>query len=67
MTNGIVGSRGPIRVAVARDPLQTVPLCGTWRGQPSSFVDIGVSVDIALQAVPGGNRYEHHDPIEARC
>ena len=33
-TNGIVGNRGLIRVAVARDPYQAVPLSGTWIGFP---------------------------------
>ncbi len=47
-TNGIVGSRGLIRVAVARDPLQAVPLSGTWRGAPGSYIDMEVTVDIAM-------------------
>ena len=29
-TNGIVGNRGLIRVAVARDIYQAVPISGTW-------------------------------------
>ena len=33
-TNGIVGNRDLIRVAVARDPRQAVPLSGTWTGFP---------------------------------
>jgi len=47
-TNGIVGNRGLIRVGVARDPYQAVPLSGTWEGFPDSFLDMTVSVDIAL-------------------
>ena len=47
-TNGIVGNRGLIRVGVARDPYQAVPLSGTWSGLPDSFVDMSVSVDIIL-------------------
>ena len=31
-TNGIVGSRGLIRVAVVRDPAMAVPLSGSWNG-----------------------------------
>ena len=31
-TNGIVGNRDLIRVAVARDPRQAMPLSGTWIG-----------------------------------
>ncbi len=34
-TNGIVGNSDLIRVAVARDPRQAVPLSGTWTGFPS--------------------------------
>ncbi|MBB5729792.1 transglutaminase family protein [Sphingomonas prati] len=45
-TNGIVGNRGLIRVAVARDPMQAVPLSGSWAGFPGS--DTGMTVDIAV-------------------
>jgi transglutaminase-like putative cysteine protease len=47
-TNGIVGSRGLIRVAIARDPYQAVPLSGTWMGFPGSFLDMDVAVEIAM-------------------
>jgi transglutaminase-like putative cysteine protease len=47
-TNGIVGSKGLVRVAIARDPYQAVPLSGTWSGFPGSFLGMDVSVDIAL-------------------
>lgn len=47
-TNGIVGSRGLIRVAVARDPYQAVPLSGTWMGFPGCFLGMDVSVEIAM-------------------
>ena len=45
-TNGIVGNRGLIRVAVARDPRQALPLTGTWTGAPGSELDMDVSVEI---------------------
>jgi transglutaminase-like putative cysteine protease len=45
-TNGIVGNRGLIRVAVARDPQQAVPISGTWRGFPSDNLGMKVSVDV---------------------
>ena len=45
-TNGIVGNRGLIRVAVARDIYQAVPISGTWSGFPGSFLDMVVAVDI---------------------
>jgi transglutaminase-like putative cysteine protease len=47
-TNGIVGSRGLIRVAVARDIYQAVPISGTWSGFPGSFKDMSVVVDISV-------------------
>jgi transglutaminase-like putative cysteine protease len=47
-TNGIVGSVGLVRVAVARDPYQAVPLSGTWSGFPGSFDRMDVSVEIVL-------------------
>jgi transglutaminase-like putative cysteine protease len=53
-TNGIVGSRGLIRVAVARDPYQAVPLSGTWMGFPGSVLDMDVSVEIAMDGQTSG-------------
>ena len=47
-TNGIVGNRGLIRVAIARDIYQAVPVSGTWSGFPGSFLDMTVSVDITV-------------------
>ena len=47
-TNGIIGSRGLIRVAIARDIYQAVPISGTWRGFPGSFLDMTVGVDITV-------------------
>jgi len=48
-TNGIVGNRDLIRVAVARDPNQAVPLRGTWTGAPGDF--LGMQVEVAVKAV----------------
>ncbi|MDH2129497.1 transglutaminase family protein [Sphingobium yanoikuyae] len=45
-TNGIVGNRGLVRVAVARDPYQAIPLSGTWFGLPSSYLGMDVEVDV---------------------
>lgn len=45
-TNGIVGSRGLVRVAVARDPYQAVPLSGSWSGFPASYLGMDVTVDV---------------------
>ena len=53
-TNGIVGNRGLIRVAVARDPYHVVPLSGTWTGFPGSDagMDVSVTVTVDPEEVP---------------
>jgi transglutaminase-like putative cysteine protease len=52
-TNGIVGSRDLIRVAVARDPRQAIPLHGTYLGPADAFIgmQVGIRVVPAEQAV----------------
>ena len=45
-TNGIVGARDLVRVAVARDPRQAIPLHGTYLGPADAFVGMDVSVQI---------------------
>jgi transglutaminase-like putative cysteine protease len=45
-TNGIVGARDLIRVAVARDPRQAIPLHGTYLGSPDAFAGMEVHVDV---------------------
>jgi transglutaminase-like putative cysteine protease len=52
-TNGIVGTRDLIRVAVARDPSQAVPLHGTYLGPADAFIgmEIGIRVLSAEQVV----------------
>lgn len=47
-TNGIVGNIGLVRVAVARDPYQAVPLSGTWNGFPASELGMDVSVKVTV-------------------
>jgi len=44
--NGILGSRDLIRVAVARDPSQALPLHGTYRGTPDAFREMNVSIEV---------------------
>jgi transglutaminase-like putative cysteine protease len=46
-TNGIVGNRDLIRVGVARDPQQALPLHGTYRGKAADFIGMSVDVDVA--------------------
>ncbi len=45
-TNGIIGTRDLIRVAVARDPRQAIPLHGTYLGAADAFIGMDVSIDI---------------------
>jgi len=45
-TNGIIGSRDLIRVAVARDPSQAIPLHGTYMGSPDAHLSLDVTVDV---------------------
>jgi len=47
-TNGIVGNSGLIRVGIARDPYQAVPLWGTWSGFPGSSLGMTVNIDVRL-------------------
>jgi transglutaminase-like putative cysteine protease len=45
-TNGIVGNRDLIRVGVARDPSQALPLHGTYRGKATDFIGMSVEVQV---------------------
>ncbi len=45
-TNSIIGNRNLIRVAVAWDPQQVLPLWGTFVGAPSSFLGMEVTVSV---------------------
>jgi transglutaminase-like putative cysteine protease len=45
-TNGITGSRDLIRVAVARDPRQAIPLHGTYLGPAEAFIDMKVNINV---------------------
>jgi transglutaminase-like putative cysteine protease len=45
-TNGIIGNRDLVRVAVARDPQQATPLSGVWDGEADDFLDMTVDVDL---------------------
>jgi transglutaminase-like putative cysteine protease len=57
-TNGIVGSHDLIRVAVARDPAQAVPLWGTWTGFPSDSLGLTVEVGVTSTATGTGTGAE---------
>jgi transglutaminase-like putative cysteine protease len=45
-TNGIVGTRDLIRVAVARDPRQAIPLHGSYLGSPDAFTGMEVHINV---------------------
>jgi transglutaminase-like putative cysteine protease len=45
-TNGIVGTRDLVRVAVARDPGQAIPLHGTYLGSADAFVGMDVCINV---------------------
>jgi transglutaminase-like putative cysteine protease len=49
-TNGIVGNRDLIRVAVVRDPAQAVPVSGIWTGAPADFQGMTVEVSVTTRA-----------------
>jgi transglutaminase-like putative cysteine protease len=49
-TSGIVGGKNLIRVAVARDPQQAVPLAGSWTGVPADYLGMEVSVSVTTDA-----------------
>lgn len=48
-TNGLVGGRNLIRVAVTRDPRQAIPLSGTFIGAADDFLDMAVEVEIKAE------------------
>jgi transglutaminase-like putative cysteine protease len=48
-TNGIVGNHDLIRVAVARDPRQAVPISGSWTGFPSDHLGMTVEVEVTAE------------------
>jgi transglutaminase-like putative cysteine protease len=45
-TNGIVGNTDLVRVAIARDPRQALPLHGTWAGAAGDYLGMDVEVDV---------------------
>src|ERR1700674_3590526 len=49
-THGIGGTRDLVRVAVARDPRQAIPLHGTYLGSADAFVGMEVSINVVSEA-----------------
>jgi transglutaminase-like putative cysteine protease len=48
-TNALVGGRNLIRVAVARDPKQAIPLAGSFTGKTDDFLGMEVQVEITAE------------------
>jgi transglutaminase-like putative cysteine protease len=46
-TNGIIGTRDLVRVAVARDPRQAIPLHGVYLGTADAFIGMEINIDVA--------------------
>ena len=53
-TNGIVGNQDLIRVGVARDPGQAIPLSGSYDGGPEAFAGMDVQVNVTTERGFGG-------------
>src|SRR5689334_299152 len=49
-TNGIVGNRDLIRVAVARDPHQAIPIHGTYFGKADAHLGMDITIHVASVA-----------------
>ncbi len=52
-TNALIAGRNLIRVAVARDPSQAIPLSGTFYGVRED--DLGMDVEVEVSAQPAAN------------
>ena len=48
-TNGIVGNTDLVRVAIARDPSQAVPLHGSFQGFACDFLGMDVEVEVVTE------------------
>lgn len=46
-TNGLVGGASLIRVAVARNPTQALPLQGSYQGAPEDYLGMSVEVEVS--------------------
>ncbi|EJW09511.1 hypothetical protein A33M_1237 [Rhodovulum sp. PH10] len=60
-TNGIVGNRDLVRVAVARTPAQAVPLSGTYRGGCDDSLGMTVEVQVTSHDDTSHDDTSHDD------
>ncbi len=51
-TNGIVGNTDLVRVAIARDPRQALPLWGSFSGEADDYLGMDVEVDVISEEEP---------------
>jgi transglutaminase-like putative cysteine protease len=54
-TNGTIGGRDLIRIAVTRDISQAVPISGSFVGSPGSYLVMTVDVTVASDAAVMSN------------
>jgi transglutaminase-like putative cysteine protease len=58
-TNGIVGTRDLVRVAVARDPRQAVPLHGTYVGPAAAFIGMEININVVSVGEERGDSFSN--------
>lgn len=64
-TNGIIGNHDLIRVAVARDPAQAVPLTGTFFGDAEDELGMSVEVQVTTEQTSEPGRPRGRAALEA--
>ena len=60
-TSGKVGPQGLVRVAVAEDPADAVPIQGVYLGEAADFLDMQVNVEVEREA-PASNSSARLEP-----
>jgi transglutaminase-like putative cysteine protease len=60
-SNGLIGNRDLIRVAVVRDPRWALPLYGTWTGIRTDFIGMNVEVAVTSESAKSKTPVPHHD------
>jgi hypothetical protein len=51
-TNGVIGGPNLIRVGVARDPAQALPMAGTFFGAREDFIEMTADVTVSSASPP---------------
>ncbi len=57
-SGGTVGNKNLIRVAVAPDPSEAIPLQGTWFGTAADHLAMKVAVKVTAAAASSGGDYK---------